>query len=246
MEWNKFRGLLAVYLNLSMAAASAASCDDLRIFFQKPKVDNTEISVKVNELEELINQNDMCAKNLFGRLEYEGQYFQKNDSNAKGVFIDLSNQGYPPAMFNLAYMQSLEKSSNPEEVRGLLLGIYASYVTSKDYGALARKSMEYGRSYIDTFAQPQRGKLSQSFERAISEANVAARDRVTERLRQANERGEALGAVLLAGMGFLIGARVVSGLGARSATITTTPQAAPFYTIVPTGTPGVFSVIPSR
>ncbi|MEA9567534.1 hypothetical protein [Polynucleobacter sp. AP-Nickl1-40-C4] len=229
-----------------MPTASAVSCDDLRIFFQQPKVDNAEISLKVNELEGLINQNDMCAKNLFGRLEYEGQYFPKNDSNAKRIFIDLSNQGYPPAMFNLAYIQAIDKSSNPEEVLGLLLGIYSSYVDSKDYGALARKSMEYGRSYIDTFGQPQRDKLSQSFERAISEANVAARDKVSERLRIANERGEALGAVLLAGMGFLLGARAASGLAARSATMTTAPQAAPFYTIVPSGTPGVFSVIPSR
>ena len=250
MAWNKnpIRACLIAYLSLSMAVASAASCDDLRNYFQKPNLENPETKERLVQLRDMVNSDDFCAKNLFGRLEYQGIFVQKDIENAKNIFTDLSNRDYPPAMFNLAYVQSQEKSSNPEITLGLLTGIYATNVDSKEYADLAKKSMEYGRSYIETLPEPPRTRLGQSFESALSAANVAAREKRVERIRKSDEVTMGfLGAVLGIGLGFMVGAKLAAGSGARAAaTSVSTPSAPPVYTVIPSGYPGSYIVVPGR
>ena len=218
MAWNKslIGALIAFYLSFSTASVYAATCNELRDFFQKSNLDSKEINNNLLELQELEKSDDLCAKNLIGRLNYEGLFIPLNKDNAKNIFVQLSDRDYPPAMFNLAYALSEEKPSDPKTVIGLLLGIYVTYVGSKEYGYLAIKSMDYGRTYIDSLKISDRTALSKDFENALSQANTQARNKVQERLDRANELGAALGNILLVGLAF--------GVGMKLGAATTAPR----------------------
>jgi len=252
MKWSKyfFKAVFIAYLILSLQVAMAITCGDLRNYFQKSNLEDTDTKERLSQLQLMINENDYCAKNLLGRLEYQGIFVDKNIDNAKNIFIDLSNLGYPPAMFNLAYLQSEQKNSNPEAVLGLLAGIYATNLENKEFADLAKKSMEYGRNYIETLPEPMRTKLSNNFEVALGNANIAARNNRVERIKQSDEiTYGVLGAVVGIGLGFMAGSRLASAAkgstAAPAAASSTTSQPLPIFIMAPSG-PGAYYGVPLR
>jgi hypothetical protein len=222
MKWNKpiVHFVAALLIGSYMDVAIADSCDDLKVYFKKSDSKHPESQSKLLKLQMLMNEDSLCAKNLFGQLEFEGKHVAPSPTNAKNIFADLSNKNYPPAMFNLAFVLSKEKNSDPEVVTTILLGVYGTYVNDRKYSDLAHKASDYGRSYIKTLEEPEKTITKQKFESALSDINLSTTSQVYERVRRSNEIVENFGNVLLVGAALYVGARVGSAVvsSARSTT----------------------------
>lgn len=126
-----------------------ASCDSLRGEFMAA---SRPSSAAFSSLSVLVKEDDLCAKNLVGRLYYEGRHFSKDLERAHSIFYELSERNYPPAQFNLAYKLSNDEEVDPRVVVSLLQGIVVSYVGTNDYGKLASNARELGRQYLEKIA----------------------------------------------------------------------------------------------
>ncbi len=219
LVWNRvfFNLFLALFFSISSSLALANNCESLRTFFKTGlNVDNSQ--PKLVQLEKLINEDDLCAKNLLGQLVFEGIYLPKSSSRAQTIFSDLATKNYPPAMFNLAFVMSKEKDSDPEQVTTILLGIYATYLRDSEYSNLAHKSADYGRQYIKTLDEPQKTITERKFEDGIRSYTINAANDINERVRRSNEIVANFGNVLLAGAALYVGAVVGSALVAPRST----------------------------
>ena len=130
-------------------AALWASCDSLRADFMAGARPS---SASFSRLSVLVKEDDLCVKNLVGRLHYEGKHFPKDLERAHSIFYELSERNYPPAQFNLAYILSADENVDPRVVVSLLQGLVISYVGTDDYGKLASNARELGRQYLEKVA----------------------------------------------------------------------------------------------
>ena len=121
-------------------------CSDLRKKYLTEK-NASKSDLKI--LEEKINANDLCVKNLFGVLLTTGNYFELDMQKAYSVFYDLSEKNYPPATLNLAIFISKDDNTDAYNVIYLLLGIYANNLSSKQWSSVAIDARDFGRNYLD-------------------------------------------------------------------------------------------------
>lgn len=212
--------MAAICIGTLMGMTHASDCEELRSYFKKASANDPDITSNLAALQTLMNADDLCAKNLFGQLEFEGKHIPQSTNNSKNIFSDLSNKNYPPAMFNLAFVLSKDKKVDPEVVTTILLGIYATYVNDTKYTRLAHKSADYGRHYIESLEEPEKTNTKKKFETALSDINVDIANQTYEKVRRSNEIVESFGNVLLAGAAIYVGARIGSAAvsSARSTT----------------------------
>lgn len=250
MEWNRLliKFCIALLLLSHLSISIGASCEQLKGSFAKFSPQDSQARSALSDLQGLVDADDLCAKNLTGRLYFEGVQLPQDKVKAKQIFIDVSNRAYPPGMFNLAYAMSQENPSDPDAVLNLLLGIYAVYVENKEYGYLASKSADFGRSYIQTLKSPQREQYGTAFDKAISENNLHAYQKVRDRIQRSDDIVAGLGYVLLAGVAI---SGISRGMAAQSATTNNYYYTQPvtsggnrLYQFVPTGNPQTLYAIP--
>ena len=212
--------MTGIFLGTFVGLAHGSDCEELRSYFRKAEKNDPELTSKLTLLQTMMNADNLCAKNLFGQLEFEGKQIPQSFNNAKNIFSDLSNKNYPPAMFNLAFVLSKEKDVDPEVITTILLGIYATYVNDTKYTSLAHKSAEYGRHYIESLQEPEKTITKKKFETALSDINLDIANQTYEKVRRSNEIVKSFGNVLLAGAALYVGARIGSAAvsSARSTT----------------------------
>lgn len=219
MAWNKpaLNLLLFILFSISSNFVVAETCESLKNFFKTGQnAENAQL--KIARLETLMGEDDLCAKNLLGQLVFEGVYLPKSSGYAKAIFSDLATKDYPPAMFNLAFVLSKEKESDPEQVTTILLGVYAKYLTDRTYNKLAYRSADYGRQYIKTLDEPNKSIVEKKFEDGISSTTLSASNAIHERVRRSNEIVANLGKVLLVSAAIYVGAVVGSSIASSGST----------------------------
>lgn len=140
------KSLFFITIFVMTSATAMASCESLKEKFSSQARPSSQ---SFGEMNELIKNDDLCVKNLVGRLNYQGQHFEKNVERAHAIFYELSERNYPPAQFNLAYLLVNEGDTDPKVVIALLQGLYVSYIGTNDYGKLASNARDMGRQYLD-------------------------------------------------------------------------------------------------
>jgi TPR repeat protein len=117
--------VVLVILLLATVSANAqdASCTSLRNDIYSLNSDKEKLKPHIKELAERVSQKDNCARNLLGRMYAEGYYFDKDDDRAYAIFYELSNVGYAPAQYNLAFTLTQKQDVEPKLVFVYLQGI---------------------------------------------------------------------------------------------------------------------------
>jgi hypothetical protein len=252
MAWNKpfLNLLLFILFSIGSNFVVAETCESLKTFFNAG-LNVEKAQPKIDQLERLMGEDDLCAKNLLGQLVFEGVYLPKSSGYAKAIFSDLATKDYPPAMFNLAFVLSKEKDSDPEQVTTILLGVYTKYLTDKTYNKLAYKAADYGRQYIKNLDDPNKLIIERRFEDGISSTTASASNDIHERVRRSNEIVANFGKVLLVSAAIYVGAVIGSSLASSGSTtyvqnnvVNYTPNPSLYQIYSPGG--GQFYALPLR
>jgi len=185
--------LLALWLaclSTGQALANEKACTSLKEFFQKKQTADEQLKTAFVELEGQIKADAKCAKNLLGRIYFEGVNAPRDHERAHAIFYDLADKGYPPAQFNLAFVLARKPNVEPEAILALLQGIVLNYTGTSEYGYLALKARDLGREYLQQASQATREKLTAPFETIVREATTSAavkiRQATIERIQTEN------------------------------------------------------------
>ena len=105
-----------------------------------------------DEISDLLKADDMCVKNLLGRMYYEGSAIEPDADKAEAIFYDLAQRSYPPALYNLAYLKIKRDSTDAEEILAYLHGIMAKYASDDQWKYLVPNARDLGWSYIESLS----------------------------------------------------------------------------------------------
>jgi TPR repeat protein len=108
--------ILYFLLVLPFAAnAQESNCVALKDAIYALNGDKEKLKPHIENLSKLVSNDDKCAKNLVGRMYSEGYYFPRDSERSYAIFYELSNAGYAPAQYNLAYVLAEKKDVKPED-----------------------------------------------------------------------------------------------------------------------------------
>mgnify|MGYP002152378157 CR=1 FL=1 len=129
-------------------AAQDHSCTDLTNSAALAEVaTSSEKSAFLQLLNDRIAANDLCAKNLLGRLYYTGQLLGQDQKKAQLIFRDVSEQGFPPGLYNLAYVETRNPDAEKLILISLIGGIMIKYLGDDSWGSVSAKARELGFDY---------------------------------------------------------------------------------------------------
>ncbi|MBM3758566.1 MAG: sel1 repeat family protein [Acidobacteria bacterium] len=181
-----------------------ATCDELRSLFAQDTVAGSDA---LNRLDSLVKQDDLCAKNLLGKLYFEGKHISRDIERAHAIFYDLAERNYPPAKFNLAFKLSLDALIEPTVVLALVQELFASHQGSDEYGRLANNARDLGRSYIANLVSKAEGSdapriraLSDGYEDFIRLSTQESAAKAIERTREVHSTSDSIAAVVSLGL----------------------------------------------
>lgn len=106
----------------------------------------------IDQISALIKADEMCAKNLLGRMYYAGGAIEKDLDKAEAIFYDLAQRAYPPALYNLAYFKIKQGSTDAEEILAYLHGIMAKYASDDQWKHLVPNAKDLGWDYIESLS----------------------------------------------------------------------------------------------
>lgn len=203
----------------------------MKEYFVVKREDKNELNRRFMELDKRVKENELCAKNLLGRLYFEGVNVDKDIDRAHAIFFELANNAYPPAQFNLAFVLSKKPEVEPETVLNLLQGIIVRYTGLYDYGYIALKARDFGREYLSELSKDKQSKLTPPFENLIRETTTNAAIQIRNNTRARNEKEDDIMGMLTMGVyGAAIGSKLGTALSnSRNAGM----PAAQFNTIQP-------------
>jgi len=241
--------LALIFANISFAAES--ECLSLK---NKIKIQAASSIVErapiLGEVAKLISNSENCAKNILGRLHYEGVYLIKNVEQAHAIFYDLSQQGYPPAIYNLAYLSIKEKRESPEEIVNLLHGLMVKFHNDSQWGYIAANARELAGDYIQdlrtsNLSYERKTILQEQHQRLAAEITSHLADLVKARTSEVREQTDAIATVLMAGVAaHSIGNNLAPARSARQLPVQQEPFAPKRYQVVPIGSPNLLYLIP--
>lgn len=245
-----YKALLLIMLLLSeICVAGESECLNLKnkIRNQNPPTAG-ERTLILGEVTRLVSKSEYCAKNILGRMHYEGVHLSKNVDQAHAIFYDLSQQGYPPAMYNLAYLAIKEERESPEEIVNLLHGLMIKYLNDSQWGYIAANARELAGDYIQSttnLVYERKKILQEQHLKLATEATSYLADLVKARTNEVREQSDAIADVLIIGVAaYSIGSRVAAARSARQLQVQQSPFAPRLYTVVPTGAPNMLYLIP--
>jgi hypothetical protein len=232
--------------------AAEKNCDGIkrRVFSASP----ADSATVLKELEPLLRKEEPCAKNFLGRLHFEGKIIEKDHEKAHAIFFDLSQRGYPPAMYNLAYFFIQKKDTPPDEIITFLHGLIAQFSGHSEWGYIAANSRELGWDYLESIMVSER---NDEMILALRERHKIVSERATDQLAESvkakshavREQSGTIIAVISAGVmiSSVVGAAGNSALPARSITSNSPSSFASsprLYQLIPTGNSNVLYTLP--
>ena len=192
--------LLAIVLS---AHAQDTSCVALKNDIYSLNSDKEKLKIYIKELAEAVKENNNCAKNLLGRMYAEGYYFSQDEDRAYAIFYELSNLGYAPAQYNLAYTLSEKKDVEPKLVFIYLQGLVLTYPMNEEFRYIVPKSIELGRNYLDKLKAAnnlQEPALRNEFEVVIRESAKSVATELSATTKALREKEDTIVGILSAGM----------------------------------------------
>jgi hypothetical protein len=255
--FNKIVCLLAIYVwvfSFGVKNVNAAEKDCESIKRRVSSASSGDRASVLKELEPLLRKEEPCAKNLLGRLHFEGKIIEKNHEKAHAIFFDLSQRGYPPAMYNLAYFFIQKKDTPPDEIITFLHGLIAQFSGHSEWGYIAANSRELGWDYLESIMVSGRNDEKIL---ALRERHKIVSERATNQLAESvkakshavREQSGTIIAVISAGVmiSSVVGAAGNSALPARSITSNSPSSFASsprLYQLIPTGNSNVLYTLP--
>lgn len=255
----KITTLLSLALTLSIASANESDCAAIKKAISSQSIKQDEKKNIFNELNLLIKNNSSCAKNLLGRIYYEGNIVTKDVDKAHGIFFDLAEKSYPPAMYNLALLSIHERKAKPQDNLKFLHGLMIKYSGDDDWGFISANSRELGFDYLDSLnnteiIQPTELDVLRKLhtDMASKSANQLA-DVVRNRSIETRNRSDAIAEVLLiAGAAYMVGNAVANSSMLSGGNAYRAAPSNPFnvfappraYQLMPTGNPNILYGVP--
>ena len=193
--------LLMFYLIVSLnASAKETECQSLKKFFSSQVENKNELNKKFKELNRRVSKNQLCAKNLLGRIYFEGKNVNQDFDRAHAIFFELAEIAYPPAQYNLAFVLSKKPAVEPEVVLSLLQGLIIRYTGLYDYGYIALKARDLGREYLSKLNHDKQEILSQTFENLVRESTTNAAIKIRNNTKQRNQKEDNIMGMLSMGV----------------------------------------------
>jgi hypothetical protein len=192
-----FLCLIGVYQSV---LAKDSDCDALKNAVFSDRVPDKNWVASTIERE--ISRDLKCAKNLLGRMYAEGRVFDVDKDRSYAIFYDLSQAGYPPAQYNLAYLMSERSDVKPQVVLGYLQGFISLYIADEKYGYLVPKATDLGRVYLDKlkYGSLEVEGLRDDFESVVRRANTNAAIDLVRKTKERRGTEDAIVGVLALGM----------------------------------------------
>jgi hypothetical protein len=192
-----FLCLIGIYQGV---LAKDSDCDALKnaVFSDRVPDKNWVVST----LEREISRDLKCAKNLLGRMYAEGRVFDVDKDRSYAIFYDLSQAGYPPAQYNLAYLMSERSDIRPQVVLGYLQGLISMYIADEKYGYLVPKATDLGRGYLEKLkhGSPEVEGLRDDFESAVRKANTKAAIDLVRKTKETRATEDAILGIIALGI----------------------------------------------
>jgi len=205
--------------------ANEADCQSMKEYFVVKRENKDELNRRFMELDRRVKDNEQCAKNLLGRVYFEGVNVEKDIDRAHAIFFDLANTAYPPAQFNLAFVLSKKPEAEPEIILNLLQGLIVRYTGLYDYGYIALKARDFGREYLGELSNDKQVTLSPPFESLVRETTTNAAIQIRNKTIATNERNDNIAAMLSLGMtGAAFGSKLGTSLSNSRNVSVPTPQ----------------------
>ena len=178
----------------------ADACDDMKAEVNNLTKSSTNLNASISKIESKALNGDNCAKNIIGRLFYEGKIVGKDRARAKAIFADLTNLGYAPSSFNLAFAISEEDNPNLELISNLLVGIYSKFITDKENSAIASKARDFGYDFFASMNSETGRNAKLQFEESIKFANLDGGATLRRQSAEMKQKEEAVVSILMMGM----------------------------------------------
>lgn len=258
-DFLKIASLVFFALTFSAARANESDCGNIKKNISSQAIKQDEKKNIFNELNHLINNDSLCAKNILGRIYYEGNIVPKDVNKAHGIFFDLAEKSYPPAMYNLALLSIHERKAKPEENLKFLHGLMIKYAGDDVWGYISASSRELGFDYLDSLKGTEIIKDAELEELKRVHADMASKsanhlaDIVKNRSIETRNRSDAIAEVLLiAGAAYMVGNAVANSSMLSSGNSYRAAPSNPFnvfappraYQLMPTGNPNILYGVP--
>jgi len=240
-------GLIAFLISSTNVNASEAECSRLK---SQLAVDTASKKTEIlNEIDTLIKSNEPCAKNLLGRIYFEGILLSKDTEKAHAIFYDLSQQSYPPAFYNLAYLSIRENRALPTEIMPLLHGIMVKYLGDSQWGYLSASARELGWDYLDSLSSNQIDSntlriLKEQHKLLVGSTSNQLADIVKNQSESVRNQSNTILQLILIGVAAASLGNVLSGpntFHSANSTLTSTPH---LYQFTPTSSSNILYMIP--
>lgn len=237
----------AVLLLLTTTTSSASSeCEALKDQVANPTLTDVNKTQLLDNLRRLVAADDLCGKNLLGRLTYQGKLLPEDTDKAYAIFYDLANKGYPPAMYNMAYFYIEQNTLPPEGILDLLKGIMARFAGNPEWGVIAADARELGWEYLNTqLLQDRNSPHLRALEQSFGEMSNATILRAAQIAVGTRDSYHAAGNVIIGLMALGAAASIASNAMSAPATTysssyTIPPPSPRYFSLMSTPTPGTY------
>lgn len=177
---NKF--IFAILASSFCSFAFSLSCDELRT----GKSNGQALQNYSFILEQEIANDNLCAKNALGVALVKGDGFPQDGERAYAIFYSLAERNYPPSQLNLGIMLSRQQDDFNPAVLDYLLGVFARYYGSKEWGSVAVDARDLARNYIDK--NKNTSSYRQQFEDAVRNITYNTASNVLKEESEIKER----------------------------------------------------------
>lgn len=180
--------------------ANENSCEKLKLEYAKvisPGIDDGRRDLFRARIIDEIGNDDFCAKNLYGNAIFSGELFEKDVSKSIAIFMDLSDRGYPPSMYNLALALIREGRTEPKSIFLLIHGIMYQYYGTPEWGVIASDARELGWDYLAMLEKAGPQPEFRAMQSRASDQNVLAlASRVQARSDRVHKTAAQIGTVI--------------------------------------------------
>lgn len=209
------------------AFANERQCEILKETLSKPIENEADRQFNLTQLDMEIKSGSNCAKNLLGRLSFEGTNVPKDSEKAYAIFYDLSKANYPPAQYNFAYALSQKEGVEPQVVIDYLKGVIAGVADKEEYQYLIPKAVNVGDRYLNTQVDSKKydvKSLSTDFNKFVADYYVQSGNQIIANTKRSRANADAFVGIFSLGL-----AASMIGSTARVAGAATRSGGNPFY-----------------
>lgn len=196
-------------------------CEILKERLSKPIENESDRKFNLTQLDIEIKSGSSCAKNLLGRLSYEGTNVPKDADKAYAIFYELSKENYSPAQYNFAFTLSQNREVEPQVVLDYIKGVIAGVADKEDYQYLIPKAVNVGDQYLQNQVDPKKydvKSMTTDFNKFVADHYVQSGNQIIANTKKSRANADAFVGIFSLGLAAsMVGssARAAGGL-ARS------------------------------